>query len=65
MTTTKIPTLDQYWEGLAAGLPPFSGEEQQAAVTLYRELAKGQPVDATQFAQALGVSPSEGRALLA
>lgn len=28
-------------------------------------LAKGQPVDAAQFAEALGVSPSEGRALLA
>ncbi len=65
MTTTKIPTLDQYWQRLVAGLLPFSPAEQRAAVTLYRELAKGQPVDAAQLAQALGVSPSEGRALLA
>jgi alkylmercury lyase len=65
MTTPKSPTLDQYWEQLAAGLPPFSPDEQRAAVTLYRELAKGQPVDAAQLAQALGVSPSQGRALLA
>ena len=65
MTTTKIPTPDQYWEGLAAGLPLFSPEEQRAAVTLYRELAKGQAVDAAQLGRALGVPPTEGRALLA
>src|SRR5258708_32564994 len=65
MTTTKTPTLNQYWEKLVAGLPPFSPHEQRAAVTLYRELANGQPVDAAQLAQALGASPSEGRTLLA
>ncbi len=65
MTTTEIPTLDQYWEGLAAKLPLFSPEEQRAAVALYRELAKGQAVDAVQLGRALGVSPAEGRALLA
>lgn len=64
MTTTKIPPLDQYWEGLAAKLPLFSPEEQGAAVALYRELAKGQAVDAAQLGRALGVSPAEGRALL-
>ena len=32
---------------------------------LYRELAKGQAVDATQLGRALGVSPAEGRGLLA
>lgn len=65
MATAKIPTLDQYWEKLAAGLLPFSPEEQRAAVTLYRELTKGQPVDATQTARAMGVSPAEARELLA
>src|SRR5713226_9293593 len=65
MTTTKIPTLDQYWEGLAAKLPLFSPEEQRAAVAVYRELAKGKAVDAAQLGRALGVSPAEGRALLA
>lgn len=65
MAKTRIPTLDQYWEGLAAGLPAFSPEEQRVAVTLYRELAKGQPVDAAQLARALGVSSLEARALLA
>lgn len=62
--TTKIPPLDQYWEELAGGLPTFSPEEQRAAVALYRELAKGQPVDAAQLGRALGASPWEGRALL-
>ncbi len=65
MTTTKIPTVDQYWQRLAAEFPAFSPEEQRAAVTLYRELAKGQAVDAAQLSRALGVSPAEGRALLA
>jgi len=65
MTTARIPTLDQYWEGLAANLPSFSPEEQSVAVTLYRELAKGQAVDAAQLGRALGVSAAEGRALLA
>ncbi len=65
MTTTEIPTLDQYWEGLAPDLPLFSPEEQRVAVTLYRELAKGQAVDAAQLGRALSVSPAEGRALLA
>ena len=65
MTTTKTPTLDQYWEQLAARLLPFSPDEQQAAVTLYQELAKGQPVEVAQLAQALGVSTSEAQGLLA
>src|SRR5690348_2840649 len=65
MTTTKIPSLNQYWAKLAAKLPSFSPEEQRAAVALYRELAKGQPIDAAQLGQALGVSAAEGRALLA
>jgi alkylmercury lyase len=65
MTRVKIPTLDQYWEGLATQLPRFSPEEQRAAVALYRELAKGRAVDAAQLGRALRASPAEGRALLA
>ena len=64
MTATRIPTSDQYWEGLAPALPLFSPEEQRAAVTLYRELAKGQAVDAAQLGRALSLSPAEARALL-
>jgi alkylmercury lyase len=63
--TTAVPSLDQYWERLAPEILPFSPEEQRAAVTLYRELAKGQAVDAAQLAKALGVSAAEGRDLLA
>ena len=36
-------------------LPTFAEDEQRAAVTLYRELAKGSPVSATQLAAALDV----------
>jgi len=64
MATTKTPALDTYWEGLAAYLPRFSPDEQRAAVSLYRELAKGHPVDAAQLGRALGISPVEARELL-
>jgi hypothetical protein len=59
-----IPTPDAYWLALHAHLPPFSPDEQRTAITLYRELAKGRPVDAVQLSHALGVSPTEARALL-
>jgi alkylmercury lyase len=64
MTQTNIPTLDLYWEALDERLPRFSSEEQRIAVTLYRELAKGQPVDPSQLGRALGAGPAEARALL-
>ena len=64
MTTIQIPTVDQYWERLEAGIPVFSAEEQRAAVTLCRELAKGQSVDAAQLSQAFDVSLAESWALL-
>ncbi|MGH2402985.1 MAG: organomercurial lyase [bacterium] len=64
MTHTKVLTLDQYWEALAPHLPSFQPEDQQTAVTLYRELAKGQPVDAEQLGRALGVTLEEARTLL-
>lgn len=65
MNTSDIPTMDQYWERLANELPSFSPEEQRAAVTLFRELAKGQAVDVDQLARALGVPSADARALLA
>lgn len=64
MTTKHTPSVDQYWAALDAALPGFSPEEQQVAVTLYRELAKGQPVDAERLGLALGRSAAEARALL-
>lgn len=64
MAPSDVPTVDQYWESLASYLRPFSLEEQGPAVALYRELAKGRPVDAEQFARALDITPAEARALL-
>jgi alkylmercury lyase len=64
MTKTDSPALERYWEALQIHLQHFSPDEQRAAVALYRELAKGQAVDAAQLGQALGVSPAEARALL-
>jgi alkylmercury lyase len=64
MAKSDIPALEHYWEALQIHLRPFSPDEQRAAVVLYRELAKGQVVDAAQLGQALGVAPAEARALL-
>src|SRR3989449_2960287 len=64
MTRTNTPTVDEYWEALATHLPTFSPEDQRVAVTLYRELAKGQPVDAAQLGRALGVAPADAQAFL-
>ncbi len=64
MTRKNTPTVDEYWAALDTALPAFSPEEQRVAVTLYRELAKGQPVDAVQLGLALGRSAAEARALL-
>jgi alkylmercury lyase len=60
----KVPPVDEYWGKLVSFLPPFSPEEQRAAVALYRELANGRPVHADQLSRALGVSLPESRALL-
>jgi hypothetical protein len=57
-------TPNQYWAALRPYLPSFSVEEQRAAVALYRELAKGEPVDDAQLAGTLGLSIIETRAFL-
>jgi len=62
--TRTIPTLDQYCAAIAEAVPPFAPEEQTAAVTLYRELARGRPVSAEQLAAALQVRPERARELL-
>ena len=67
MTTIQlpaIPTSDEYWAALKPHLPIFSLEEQRAALALYRELAKGEPVDEARLARALDTSIAEARALL-
>jgi alkylmercury lyase len=61
---TKVPTLDEYWRQLEPHLPRFSAEEQRFALALYREVAKGQPVDDAQLGLALGISAAESRAIL-
>ena len=60
----EIPDIDQYWHALEAALPTFAEDEQRAAVTLYRELAKGSPVSATELAAALDVPVESAKDLL-
>ncbi|MER9876400.1 organomercurial lyase [Mesorhizobium sp. M0195] len=62
--TPKVPTVEEYWQGLEPHLRHFSPEEQHAAVALYRELAKGRAVDTAQLGRALGISTAEAYALL-
>lgn len=64
MNTDQTPTLQRYVNVLAAAVPEFGHDEQRAAVTLYRELAKGDPVGAAQLAGALGVPTVEAERLL-
>lgn len=64
LQASATPEPNQYWAALQAHLPRFSAEEQRAAVALYRELAKGRPVDDAQLAQALALSVAETHALL-
>jgi alkylmercury lyase len=59
-----VPSVEQYWGWLEPHWRRFSLEERRAAVVLYRELAKGEPVDVAQFSRALDVSPAAARALL-
>ena len=60
----KVPSLEAYWQDLEPRLPQFLPEEQEVAVALYHELAKGRAVDAAQLGRALGISPEESAALL-
>src|SRR5216683_8057736 len=64
MLMPKVPTLSEYWQQLEPHLPPFSPEERRVALALYREVAKGQPVDEAQLGRVLGISATESRALL-
>ena len=64
MQTTMSPDPNSYWAALQPHLPTFSAEEQHVAVGLYRELAKGKPVDDSQLARALGLSIVATRAFL-
>lgn len=61
---TKVPALDEYWQRLEPHLRRFSAEEQRFALALYKEIAKGQPLDDAQASRALGISVAESRALL-
>ena len=61
MMERNLTTLGEFSE---AAMPGLSSEEQRAGIVLLRELAKGQPVGASQFATALGVPTDEAEALL-
>ena len=64
MTTNEGPDIERYLDAVADALPVLTAEEQHAAVALYRELAKGQPVGAAQLAAALKISAAKAGELL-
>jgi hypothetical protein len=59
VTRTNLTTPDQL-----SAMPGLSSEEQRAGVVLLRELAKGEPVTAAQFAGALAVPVNDAAAIL-
>lgn len=61
MMERNLTTLGEFSE---AAMPGLFSEEQRAGIVLLRELAKGQPVGASQFATALGVPTDEAETLL-
>lgn len=64
MTTNGAPDIDRYWDAVAGAMPVLTAEEQRAAVTLYRELAKGHPVGVEQLAAAMNVPAAKAGDLL-
>jgi alkylmercury lyase len=64
MTTNGAPDIERYWDAVADAVPVLTPEEQRAAVTLYRELAKGQPVGVEQLAAAMNIPAAKAEELL-
>lgn len=50
---TTAPGVNEYWNGLASVLPEFTLEQQRVAVALYREIAKGEPLNEERIVAAL------------
>lgn len=63
MSMPNIPTVEEYWRTLKPHIRGFA-EERGVAIALYRELAKGQPVDEERLGGTLGITAAESRALL-
>ncbi|MGH2607772.1 MAG: organomercurial lyase, partial [Tepidiformaceae bacterium] len=64
MTTKNAPPLNQYWAAMAEAVPEFTPEEQRVAVTLYRALTKGKPLNAEQLATPMGGPTAKAGQLL-
>lgn len=63
-TQAGITTADTLSKAMSARFPVFSREEQHAGIGLLRELARGEPLNVTRWAQRLGVSDTDAEALL-
>jgi alkylmercury lyase len=64
MTTSVKPTGEEYVRAFESRVRQFSPQEQRLGGAIYRELAKGAPVDPEQLNEVLGSSPEEVRAVL-
>lgn len=63
MTVSETPTVEQYLSTVESHVR-FSPQEQKVAVAIYRELAKGTPVEVQQLGRTLGISSGETQTLL-
>lgn len=59
--TDLNPDLKNYFDELDRHLPVFSLEDQRTALVIYRELARGEPLEDDRLASALGVDAREVR----
>jgi alkylmercury lyase len=55
----NLRTSDELWEAAAGRLPEFSPAEQRAGLVLLEELTRGEPVAASQLAEALGIEEAK------
>lgn len=63
-TQADITTADALSKATSARFPAFSREEQRAGIGLLRELARGEPLNLTRWAQRLDVPDTHAETLL-
>lgn len=63
-TQPDITTTDALSKATSACFPEFSREERRAGIGLLRELARGEPLNLTRWAQRLGVPDTHAESLL-
>lgn len=64
MDQKYLRTFEELWAAAVERLPEFSPGEQRAGLALLAQLTQGEPVPASQLAQALGIKEAEAKRYL-